>query len=248
MTDSTTNHVATNFPIDAEVLKPDPQFHRRRSIIREFSLNTATHGIPSIARSQNIPNRIFWIVSTLVCTGVMLFFIVQSIINFFNYPTQTSVSIIVDRSQPFPAVSICNYSPLRFDTFIGPFLNYTNSLGLTNTTDNSTISSDQANYIRDFFQYLFNNDYIASLTAYLFPLQSMLLSCSYNGQSCNTTDFISFVSSTYGICYTFNAKLKSNQTRLRTVTDNGGPGKLQLRLYAYSNQYVPYVSEGNYMP
>jgi hypothetical protein len=177
----------------------------------------------------------------------MGFFIVQSIINFFNYPTQTSVSIIVDRSQPFPAVSICNYSPVRFDTFINPFLNYTNSLGLTNTTDNSTVSGTQANYIRDYFQYLFNNNYTASLYNKFFPLQPMLLSCSYNGQSCNTTDFISFVSSTYGLCYTFNAKLKSNQTYLRNVTDNGGPGKLQLRLYAYSNQYVPYISEGNYI-
>ena len=247
MTDSTIKHIAAVFPIDAEALKPDPKFRRRLSIIREFGLNTTSHGIPSITRSQSIPNRIFWIVSTVAFAGIMLFFIVQSMISFFQYPTQTSVSTVVDRSQPFPAVSICNYSPIRFDTFIGPFLNYTNSLGLTNTTDNSTISAAQSTYIRNFVQYLFNNGYAAYLYNYSFPLESMLLFCSYNGQSCNTTDFISFLSSTYGVCYTFNAQLKSNQTGVRSVTDNGGTGILQLRLYAYSNQYVPYIVEGNYI-
>ncbi|CAF5142835.1 unnamed protein product, partial [Rotaria sp. Silwood1] len=68
MTDTTIKHIATVFPVDAEALKPDLKLHRRRSIIRDFSLNTSTHGIPGIARSQSIHNRIFWIVSTLVFT------------------------------------------------------------------------------------------------------------------------------------------------------------------------------------
>ncbi|CAF1316500.1 unnamed protein product [Rotaria sordida] len=135
MTETTIKQLATVFPIDAKALEPDPKFRRRRSIIREFSLNTSTHGIPGIARSQNIHNRIFWIVSTLIFTGIMLFFIVESMKAYFNYPTQTSVSFIVERSQAFPAVSICNFSPIRFDNFIEPFLNFTKSRNLTYTND-----------------------------------------------------------------------------------------------------------------
>ncbi|CAF2869410.1 unnamed protein product [Rotaria sp. Silwood2] len=41
--------------------------------------------------------------------------------------TPTSVFFIVERSQAFPAISICNYLPIRFENFIEPFLNFTNS-------------------------------------------------------------------------------------------------------------------------
>ena len=243
MTDTTIRQVTGVFPIDPEALKSRPQLLRRRSIIRDFSVNTSTHGIPSIARSHSIHNRLFWIVSTLIFTGVMLFFVTKSIMTYFTYPTQTSVTVVIERSQPFPAVSVCNYSPVRFDQFIGPFLNFTNSRNLTNTTDNSTITFQQANRIRDFFQFLFNQG--ESVANYLFPLSTILLGCIYNGYDCNASDFVPFLSATHGRCYTFNAKMENNRSRTRLTTDNGGIGRLSLRLYAHQHQYVPYISEGN---
>jgi len=242
MIDSTIKHIATVFPVNAGALKPDPKFRRRRSIIREFSLNTSTHGVPGIARSQSLHNRIFWTVSFLVFTGIMLYFIIQSMQAFFSYPTQTSVFVIVERLQTFPAVSICNYAPIRFDTFIEPFLNYTNSRNLTNINDTSTITSYQYEFVADFIQYVINND--LSISNYLFHLQPMLISCFYNNLPCTHDDFIPFLSATYGLCYTFNAKMILNQTSIRNATDNGGTGTFQLKLYAYSHQYVPYVSDG----
>ena len=242
MTDSTIKHIATVFPISADALKSDRIVHRRRSIIREFSLNTSTHGIPGIARSESIHNRSFWTISLLIYTSIMIYFITQSIIIYFNYSTQTSVTIIVARLQSFPAVSVCNYSPVRFDTFILPFINFTNSHNLTDTNDTSTISADQAELIRVFFQYLFNSN--SSVNNYLFPLKSMLISCIYNGAACAHTDFIPFLSAIHGLCFTFNAKIKFNESSVRNTTDNGGKGKLQLQLYAHSHQYVPYISEG----
>ena len=244
MTDATVGQIVSVFPITPEALKPHPQLARPRSIIREFGLNTSTHGVPSIVRSQSIPNRLFWIVTTLIFSGVMFYFVEQSIAAYFTYPTQTSVSVVVERSQPFPAVSICNYSPIRFDRFIGPFLNFTNSRNLTNTTDNSTITFQQANYIRDFFQYLFNG--AQPVADYLFPLEGMLLWCNYNGDDCNASMFLPFLSSTHGHCFTFNAKMVTNQSRTRRTTDAGGIGKLSLRLYAHSHQYVPYISTGKW--
>ncbi|CAF1499272.1 unnamed protein product [Rotaria sordida] len=156
MSNETIKYVATIFPIDAEVLKADPKSRRTGSIIKEFSLNTSTHGIPGIARSQSIQNRIFWCISTLIFTGVMIFFITQSIREYFEYPSQTSVSIAVGWPQAFPAVTICNYSPLRYDRFIGPFLNYTNTLNLTNTTDTTNFTFAQSLYINDFLVYKLN--------------------------------------------------------------------------------------------
>jgi hypothetical protein len=241
--DSTIKNIATVFPIDADALKPDPKHHpRRRSIIHEFSVNATVHGIQGIGRSKSITNRIFWTVSFLGFAGIMIYFVVQSLQSYFSYPTQTLVSFVAQRVQPFPAVSICNFSPVRFDTFIEPFINYTNSLNLTDTNDTSTITLYQSQFIRDFVRELLNRNIIPN--NFLFPLESMLMYCSYNGANCYPSDFISFQSAAYGACYTFNAKMKSDPNSVRNATENGGTGLLQLQLYAHSNQYVPYIANG----
>lgn len=216
---------------------------RRLSIIREFALYTSTDGLPGIARSQSKHNCIFWTVSFLIATGIMNYFVTQSIQNFFQYPTKTSVSVYVERSQTFPAVTFCNYSPGRFDRFIEPFLNYTNSINATNTNDTTTFTLQQASLIRDYMQYLLNTG--QSVGQYFFSLDTMLIECSYNNITCTIDDFISFLSSKYGQCYTFNAKTKStNGSNLRHTDANGGTGRLTLSLYAQSHLYIPYVSEG----
>ena len=46
---------------------------RRRSIIREFCLNTSTHALPSIARSESIHNRLFWSISFLAFLAIMIY-------------------------------------------------------------------------------------------------------------------------------------------------------------------------------
>ncbi|CAF4828666.1 unnamed protein product [Rotaria sp. Silwood1] len=73
----------------------------------------------------------------------------------------------------------------------------------------------------------------------------MLYTCSYNSQHCSAADFISFTTSAYGLCYTFNAKLKKDSVNsIRYGNENGGDGRLELGLYVHSNQYVPYFVDG----
>jgi hypothetical protein len=241
MSTDTIQHITNVFPIDPEVLKSDRKMRRSGSILREFALNTSTNGIPGIARSQSVHNRIFWSISTLIFTGIMTYFVVESILQYFQYPTQTSLSIVVEWPQAFPAVTICNYSPIRYDQFIGPFLNYTNALNLTNTTDTTNFTATQASYVDDFLLYKLNRG--ESLNDFFYPLESMMMSCSYNGMSCTATNFTWFLSQPYGLCYTFNAKLKNDSAgSLKYNADNGGIGSLLLGLYVHQNQYVPYLS------
>ena len=109
----------------------------------------------------------FGLIAFLIFTGVLIFFVYQSIANYFQYPTQTSVSIVVERSQAFPAVTFCNYAPARFDLVIGPFLNYSNSHNLTNTNDTSiSFTPPQAFMLRDFLQEKLNSN--QSVTDYSF--------------------------------------------------------------------------------
>ncbi|CAF3879227.1 unnamed protein product, partial [Rotaria sp. Silwood1] len=221
MTNTADNRVVPLFSIAKEAWELESPKHRRRSIIQEFALNTSTHGLPGIARSQSKHNCIFWTVSFFIFTGVMTYFVTQSIKNYFEYPTQTSVSIFVERSQVFPAVTFCNYSPARYDHLIEPFLNYTNSINATNTNDTTTFTVEQVVLLRDFLQVQSNTG--APISQYLFSLDTMLIECVYNDKNCTTNDFISFLSSTYGQCFTFNAKTKTtNGSDLRYTNDDGG--------------------------
>ncbi|UJR27553.1 hypothetical protein I4U23_008835 [Adineta vaga] len=216
------NVVISTNSLSHEAWKPGSPKSRRRSIIREFALNTSTHGLPGIARSQSKHNRFFWTISFLIFLGIMVFFVTKSIQDYFTYPTQTTLSYVVEQSQPFPAVTFCNYAPARYDLVIRSFLAYTNSLNITNTNDTSTFTLAQA----------------------IAVLDSMLINCTYNGQQCTANDFISFLSSHYGSCYTFNAKMKDTSSNaVRYTSDSGGSGQLQLRLYTHSHLYIPYITE-----
>ncbi|CAF1563569.1 unnamed protein product, partial [Adineta steineri] len=243
MTKETIDHLATVFPMNRNALKSKLKHQRSVSILKEFSLNTSAHGIPSIARSHSIQNRLFWIVSLLIFAIIMTYFIIQSIYAYFQYPTQTSVSFVTEWPQAFPAVTICNYSPIRYDRFITPFLNYTNMLNLTNTNDTNSFTMELSSYIHDFLLYKINRN--ESINDFFYSLDSMMMSCVYNRMTCTTANFTWFLSPVYGLCYTFNALLKNiGITGLKYNSDNGVNGLLELRLYAHQHQYVPYLSNG----
>jgi hypothetical protein len=243
MSHDTIDHIATVFPINAEALQAKTTLPQRRVIIKEFGLNTSAHGIPGIARSQSISNRFFWFVTFMAFTGIMIYFVVQAILGYYSYPTQTSVDIADQWPQAFPAVTICNYSPFRYDTFIDGYLNYTNARNLTNTTDIKTFSFEQSLYIADYVQYKLNRN--ESLDAFLYPLRSMLIKCVYNNARCSASDFVHFISPQYGSCYTFNALAPNiNNGTVRLNSENGYSGELQLDLYIHSEQYVPFLTDG----
>jgi hypothetical protein len=239
------NRVAT-VPIPTvahDAWKPEKTRARRRSIIREFALNTSTHALPGIARSQSKHNRIFWTISFLIFTGVMIYFITQSIIKYFQYPSQTSISIVVELPQLFPAVTICNYSPARSDTFMPGYLEYLEKRNITNIRDDNKTSIERTFYLRDFLISIVNDQDIQ--VKYFFSLKNMLIGCMYNTQPCGEGDFIMFASSVHGLCYTFNARTKNDSgENLRRTNQNGGTGRLTLSLYAHSHLYVPYAAEG----
>lgn len=230
--------VITNHPMNPDI-NSNSGYHRRVSIFREFALNTTTHGVAGIARSRSLANRIFWAVSCMSFTGVMLYFIIIAICAYFEYPTQTKISIASRRIRYFPALTICNACGIRADALETPFNDYIAFLNMTNGND-SPMVNNEADFIRQFFPRLINSG--QSLDKYVFPLNSMLMYCQYAGSNCSAEDFIEFDSSAYGRCYTFNAKTKNGTLHQNYEMDS--TGKLTLRLYIHAHQYISYSVEG----
>jgi hypothetical protein len=234
--------VPTIFLADPPETKVEKRQPRRRSIIREFCANTSAHALPGIARSQTMHNRMFWAISFIIFTGIMVYFVTAAVIAYFHYPTSIDINIVSEWPQYFPAVSICNVSPMRLDRFSEPFLNFTRENNLT-SPNSSAFSAYQLSNIGKFVGVGLNRN--LSLGEYFFSLPSMLYSCIFNNQPCSPSDFISFTSSTYGSCYTFNAQLKENKNRtVRYVNQYGGEGSLSLEFFIHSHQYVPNIYNG----
>ena len=61
-----------------------------------------------------------------------------------------------------------------------------------------------------------------------FQLSDMLLSCVYNGISCDSSNFIQFTTYDRGNCYMFN----SNTSSIKTSMQSGPFYGLQLELFA----------------
>jgi hypothetical protein len=236
-------HVATVQPEDSTVTKDESNKSSSCSIIIDYCFNASTHGLFGIARSESLRNRAFWSISFLGFTALMTYFVVTAIVNYFAYPTNIDISVVNEWPQYFPAFSLCNASPLRMDQFIEAFLNYTNALNLTDSNDTTTFSAVQSEYIWDFLVERTNENH--TIGQFFFSLPSMLYACYFNSVPCSAADFIPFTSSKYGMCYTFNPKLKnSSSSSVRYGNQYGGNGELDLSLYVHSDQYVPYVSEG----
>jgi hypothetical protein len=229
-------------PQDSTVMKDETNKSDPCSIIFDYCLNASTHGLLGIARSASLHNRVFWSISVLGFTGLMIYFVVNAIIDYFGYPTNMNINVVNEYPQYFPAFSLCNAGPLRMDQFIGPFLNYTNALNLTDTNDTTTLSEVQSGYIWPFISERLNSN--QPFESFFYSLPSMLYSCKYNSLPCSAADFIPFTSSSYGQCYTFNAKLKNSNSSVRYGNENGGNGELDLSLYVQSHQYVPYTAHG----
>ena len=164
---------------------------RRQSVIRDFFRATSIHGLPAIARSHSSRHLVFWSLAFLLFFGIMLYFVVVSILAFFAYPTQTNVDIVVEYPMSFPAVTVCHYDSLRSDLFLGPFINHTNSLGRTspNTSVDDFLKSPFALF--SIIQFLVDgqnrNEVVSN---YVFTLEETLFSCTYNDLPCNASDFV----------------------------------------------------------
>ena len=72
-------------------MKPGSERPRSRSLLHDSCLNTSAHGLSRVARSESILNRLFCQVSFVSFTDVVIYFIVQAMITYFQYPTKRDV-------------------------------------------------------------------------------------------------------------------------------------------------------------
>ncbi|XP_061455808.1 amiloride-sensitive sodium channel subunit gamma [Rhineura floridana] len=93
-----------------------PQAPTLRELMHWYCMNTNTHGCRRIVVSRGRLRRFLWILLTLTAVGLILWYCVQLVMNYYT----ASVSVTVQfRKLPFPAVTICNINPYKYSSIKG---------------------------------------------------------------------------------------------------------------------------------
>ncbi len=172
---------------------------RGKSLFTEFVESTTLHGIRYVFRGDSKIRRFIWFLCILCCVLAFVQNTTGLLQSYLNNEVVTRVSILNQDNTPFPAVTICNFNPVRASYLA--HLNLSYSFGVLvqyllagkEITDHhyKDIRKISADYTDGFF---LNGSH---------QIKDMLLNCTLQGEECLPDDFQQVLTN-MGSCYTFN--------------------------------------------
>ena len=201
--------------------------------------NTTAHAIPHVIESSNWFLKIMWLIFFLVGFAYCLYLLIQSFVQYFNYSVSVSIQRIQETPIVFPAITICNLNPFNDNAY---------KYFKRNNLSNSDCFSDDYVINGSLFQTCFDtNDTSQNFINFIesakrlvaseskldikerfslgYGLDSdMLISCSFNGLTCDEKNFTRSWNNEYGICYTIN----SDNHLISSITGNKNGLNLEL--------------------
>ncbi|XP_023608743.1 acid-sensing ion channel 5 [Myotis lucifugus] len=186
--------------------KPLPSPTDRKKFDHDFAISTSFHGLHNIVRNRSKIRKVIWLAVVLGSVSLVVWQIYSRLVNYFTWPTTTSVEVQYVEKIEFPAVTFCNLN--RFQTeavakfgvifflwnIVSKVLHLqeirANSTGFKEAID--FLASQQNFSIAEFVRK--NGFYLNNST---------LLKCDFFGKPCGSQDF-AHVFTEYGNCFTFN--------------------------------------------
>ncbi|XP_057299786.1 degenerin mec-4-like [Hydractinia symbiolongicarpus] len=106
-----------------------------QQLFANFASNTTAHGFGQITLTQNIPIKVFWILTLLACHIVLYFQITPLVEQYSRKPTSTKIYLQDETSTYFPVIVLCNENAIKLE-----------KLGsLEALLNNKTVNSKSAN-------------------------------------------------------------------------------------------------------
>lgn len=223
----------SNSPIDSmkqEDMKKKLNLRQDLSDTAQGWITSSTlHALPRVFKPSPIYLRVIWLIFFLLSFGCYIWIVTNYFIKFFTWPSNTNIAIINESPSNFPAVTICNLNPLykkRSQTYINNVLQKNNMSYLNNLThmNPNQLATDLQTSVLNTIKAAASTDTTLNSTSLKllgWDINEMLMSCTFNGNTCTTSDFVWFQTYDYGNCYTFNGN-SSNVQQINTAGPNFG--------------------------
>ena len=188
------------------------------SLLKEVLYNSLAQAIIKIFLSPFIIIKVILFMFVLTSTGLASFLVISSVMTYFTYGVSTTSRTIYETPTLFPKVTFCNFN--RITTEYGFKLIQSRKII---EVDYLSVE-EQKKIARDF--------------------NEILLNCTFELKTCNSSDFVWSYDPFYGNCYTFNSGFDSNGNRIdfKKSPLSGYVAGLQLTLYV--NVYENLLNTG----
>ncbi|CAK7305972.1 Acid-sensing ion channel 5 [Vulpes lagopus] len=88
--------------------KPLPSPTERKKFDHDFAISTSFHGVHNIVHNQSKIRKLIWSVIVLGSVSLVVWQIYSRLVNYFTWPTTTSIEVQYVEKIEFPAVTFCN--------------------------------------------------------------------------------------------------------------------------------------------
>lgn len=160
--------------------------------------STTLHGIRNVFSDGSRLRRFIWLLCLFGSTATFLKVTSNLISSYLSYDVITRVSLVNQDHAIFPAVTICNFNPMRKD--------YIEKMNLTNLLSLVGYEAGEANppAWKD-LEEVFNTSMVDVLIdgGHKMTYGNMFQSCTFQERECRAEDFKP-VFTRMGLCYTFN--------------------------------------------
>ena len=165
-----------------------------------FHSDSTSHGLPRVIKSKYIVLKILWGLAFIAGLAASLYYLVISIISYLQYQPVVQVTLIQEFPTLFPAITICN---------LNPFENLNRSaINQSDFFNEESFNSKNIEYYfveaQENFKRAVTNMGLNQKQAIGFQLKEKLISCTFNNEICDSSNFTSFFDYDYGNCFTYN--------------------------------------------
>ncbi|XP_045058475.2 acid-sensing ion channel 5 isoform X5 [Desmodus rotundus] len=203
--------------------KPLPSPTDRKKFDHDFAISTSFHGVHNIVRNRSKIRKAMWLAVVLSSVSLVVWQIYSRLVNYFSWPTTTSIAVQYVEKIEFPAVTFCNLNRFQTDavTKFGSIFILWNIvskvLHFQEISANSTGFKEAIDFLES--QQNFSiTEFVKKNGFYL--NNSTLLACDFFGKPCSSQDF-AHVFTEYGNCFTFNHGENIKARRKVSVSGRG---------------------------
>ncbi|GMT29660.1 hypothetical protein PFISCL1PPCAC_20957, partial [Pristionchus fissidentatus] len=217
--------------------------------LKDFCCWTSTHGVPHIGMANRKLLVFFWGFVLIACIAGFFYQLRMLILKYLLYAVNTETKVVSElefSERPFPAVMICHLNPWKANSigsspFLSQMANAYTTAAKANPLFGFAAGRTGERQQRAVKMTSLANEHLFSLMddeenmAPHYTYQDLVISCSYNVDACNETDWTPKRDPHFGMCYVFNVD------GVKTTARSGPLYGLRVVMRTDQARYLPWT-------